>query len=153
MAEAGKEFGRGHPKASSKLDEAKPAERATRKVAAVGTGYSGSTLDKVDRIRDGRNRAAACGLAGVEPWEETFEGEDPDGYALLINIARRHLTKGQQAMVAARARSLSKQDMRSVGEQAGVSAARICRGRSRLRSGSRRRGCCRGGYRLTTADR
>lgn len=26
--------------------------RATRKVAAVGTGYSGSTLDKVDRIRD-----------------------------------------------------------------------------------------------------
>lgn len=29
----------------------KPAERETRKAAAVGTGYSGSTLDKVDKIR------------------------------------------------------------------------------------------------------
>ena len=38
---------------SSNLDEAAPASsRATRKVAAIGTGYSGSTLDKVDRIRD-----------------------------------------------------------------------------------------------------
>jgi ParB/RepB/Spo0J family partition protein len=55
-ADAGKEFGKGHPKASSNLDEAKPADRATRKVAAVGTGYSGSTLDKVDKIRDAAER-------------------------------------------------------------------------------------------------
>jgi len=42
---------------SSKLDEvAPPAARATRKVAAIGTGYSGSTLDKVDRIRDAAER-------------------------------------------------------------------------------------------------
>ena len=43
---------------SSKLDEVSPAPtaRATRKVAAVGTGYSGSTLDKVDRIRDAAER-------------------------------------------------------------------------------------------------
>ncbi len=41
---------------SSKLDEGAPADRATRKVAAVGTGYSGSTLDKVDRIRDAAER-------------------------------------------------------------------------------------------------
>lgn len=41
---------------SSKLDEVSRAAdapaRATRKVAALGTGYSGSTLDKVDKIRD-----------------------------------------------------------------------------------------------------
>lgn len=37
--------------ASPKLGEAKPDSR-TAKVAATGTGYSGSTLDKVDRIRD-----------------------------------------------------------------------------------------------------
>ncbi len=34
-------------KPSSKLDEGSTA-RATRKAAAAGTGYSGSTLDKVD---------------------------------------------------------------------------------------------------------
>lgn len=37
---------------SSNLDEVSQAERATRKAAAAGTGYSGSTLDKVDKIRD-----------------------------------------------------------------------------------------------------
>ncbi|MEV8636561.1 ParB N-terminal domain-containing protein [Streptosporangium sp. NPDC051023] len=37
---------------SAKLAEGSQADRETRKVAAVGTGYSGSTLDKVDRIRD-----------------------------------------------------------------------------------------------------
>lgn len=31
---------------------AERAARATRKIAAAGTGYSGSTLDKVDKIRD-----------------------------------------------------------------------------------------------------
>lgn len=53
-ADAGKEHGRGRPKASSNLDEAKPTPtaNATRKVAAIGTGYSGSTLDKVDEIRE-----------------------------------------------------------------------------------------------------
>lgn len=43
----------GKPKAdnaSPKLGEAKGRE--TAKVAAIGTGYSGSTLDKVDKIRD-----------------------------------------------------------------------------------------------------
>lgn len=38
---------------SSNLDEVEPAaRRATRKLSSVSTGYSGSTLDKVDEIRD-----------------------------------------------------------------------------------------------------
>ncbi|MGH8996030.1 MAG: ParB/RepB/Spo0J family partition protein [Acidimicrobiales bacterium] len=42
---------------SAKLAEGKSkSERETRKVAALGTGYSGSTLDKVDRIRDAAER-------------------------------------------------------------------------------------------------
>lgn len=60
-------------------------------------------LDAEGRILDGRNRYAACELANVEPSFETYDGDDPDGYALAVNIARRHLTKGQIAMVAARA--------------------------------------------------
>lgn len=46
----------GAQETSSNLDEVSPSVRATRKVAAVGTGYSGSTLDKVDRIRDAAER-------------------------------------------------------------------------------------------------
>ncbi|CAL9612626.1 hypothetical protein SUDANB1_05657 [Streptomyces sp. enrichment culture] len=38
--------------ASPSVGEAKGGESRTAKVAAIGTGYSGSTLDKVDRIRD-----------------------------------------------------------------------------------------------------
>lgn len=60
-------------------------------------------LDDQGRILDGRNRNAACELAGVEPWVEDYKGEDPDGYALSVNINRRHLDKGQQGMVIARA--------------------------------------------------
>ncbi len=37
---------------SAKLAEVSATARETRKVAAIGTGYSGSTLDKVDDIRD-----------------------------------------------------------------------------------------------------
>lgn len=60
-------------------------------------------LDTEGRILDGRNRVAACELAGVEPQFTTYDGDDPDGYALAVNIARRHLTKGQQAMIIAAA--------------------------------------------------
>lgn len=59
-------------------------------------------LDSQNRILDGRNRYAACQLAGVEPAFTTYDGDDPDGYVLAANIARRHMTKGQQAMVVAR---------------------------------------------------
>ncbi|MGH3635612.1 MAG: ParB/RepB/Spo0J family partition protein, partial [Mycobacterium sp.] len=67
------------------------------------------TLDTEGRILDGRNRHAACAIAGIEPSFTTYDGDDPDGYALAVNIARRHLTKGQQAMVAARASCFMKQ--------------------------------------------
>lgn len=54
---AGTERGRG-AKASANLAEAtpKPAGREVRKAASTGTGYSGSTLDKVDKIRDAAER-------------------------------------------------------------------------------------------------
>jgi hypothetical protein len=53
---------------------------------------------------------------------------DPDGYALMVNIARRHMTKGQQAMVIARAQSLvSKEHGAQVtaAKAAGISEARV----------------------------
>ncbi|WP_331723458.1 ParB/RepB/Spo0J family partition protein [Streptomyces atratus] len=44
--------GRAVATSANLAEVAPPAARETRKVAALGTGYSGSTLDKVDRIRD-----------------------------------------------------------------------------------------------------
>lgn len=38
------------------MDEGSATARATRKIAATGTGYSGSTLDKVRTIRDAGER-------------------------------------------------------------------------------------------------
>lgn len=64
-------------------------------------------LDPQGRVLDGRNRLAACELAGVEPAFETYEGDDPDGYALAVNIARRHLTTGARAIIAAKAARLN----------------------------------------------
>lgn len=48
----------GRPNTSPNLGEVSAGRKAkeTAKVAALGTGYSGSTLDKVDRIRDAAER-------------------------------------------------------------------------------------------------
>ena len=58
-----------------------------------------------DRVLDGRNRLAACGLAGIKPrflkWRA--EGTSPVEWAISSNLKRRHLSKGQQVAVAIRA--------------------------------------------------
>lgn len=58
-------------------------------------------VDDQDRILDGRNRLAACEIAGIEPEFEVYKGDDPAGYALATNVHRRMLSKGQRAMLIA----------------------------------------------------
>lgn len=53
-------------------------------------------------ILDGRNREAACALLGIDAWTKAYEGNDPLGFVLSLNLRRRHLTESQRAMVAAR---------------------------------------------------
>ena len=50
---------------------------------------------------DGRNRLAACELAGVEPTFSNLDGRDPLAFIVGANLARRDLTKGQKAMAMA----------------------------------------------------
>ena len=57
-------------------------------------------VDSDGRILDGRNRHAACLIAGVEPTFETYDG-DPVAYVLSANTHRRHMSTGALAMATA----------------------------------------------------
>ncbi len=50
-----------------------------------------------DTLLDGRNRLAACKLAGVEPTFTEYAGDSPVAYIMSVNLHRRHLEKGQLA--------------------------------------------------------
>jgi 16S rRNA G966 N2-methylase RsmD len=59
-------------------------------------------LDHDGRLLDGRNRLAACRLAGVEPRYATIAVSDAVAFVLSLNLHRRHLTTGQRALLALR---------------------------------------------------
>ena len=52
-------------------------------------------------VLDGRNRLRACKAAGIEPDFLKFDGDDPLGFVLSMNLHRRHLTPSQCSMVGA----------------------------------------------------
>lgn len=60
-------------------------------------------------VIDGRNRILACRRAGVEPVTETYRGNDPLGLAIGLNVNRRHLSKSQLAIAAARCMPMYKE--------------------------------------------
>jgi ParB-like nuclease domain len=84
-------------------------------------------LDDEGRIVDGRNRDAACRIAGITPEYTTLNGHDPVAFILSQNIARRHLNKGQQAILVLRARSSESEDdsRGNVASLLGISEARL----------------------------
>ncbi|MEY9961779.1 ParB N-terminal domain-containing protein [Streptacidiphilus sp. MAP5-52] len=90
--------------------------------------------DANDQILDGRSRLEACRKAGVKPQFTVYDGSaDPGDYALSANLHRRTLSRGQAAMIAVKACSVSEQQQRSdsersarsVSERAGLSLGRV----------------------------
>lgn len=53
------------------------------------------------KILDGRNRWAACKIAGVTPKTQEYKGDEPTAFAVALNDRRRHMNKGSLAAVAA----------------------------------------------------
>jgi hypothetical protein len=54
------------------------------------------------QLVDGRNRLAACAIAGVEPrFDRLPKNVDPRDYIISANVTRRDLTKGQKALAVA----------------------------------------------------
>ena len=60
-------------------------------------------IDDDNQILDGRNRQAACQMAGITPVYETFIGSESDKFAYVasLNLHRRHLNENQRAKIAA----------------------------------------------------
>jgi hypothetical protein len=54
------------------------------------------------KILDGRNRYRAAQVAGVPCPTRVFDGDDPVGFVISLNVTRQHLTTSQRAMIAAR---------------------------------------------------
>ena len=75
-------------------------------------------VDGQNVLVDGRNRREACQWAGVIPDYVLLDGQDPVTYILSANINRRHMTKGQRAIVVARIRLVSNQTVREAANQA-----------------------------------
>lgn len=59
-------------------------------------------VDEAGLVLDGRNRATACRMLGIEPRVEVFSGSDAEklDYVVSLNLSRRHLDSGQRALVA-----------------------------------------------------
>lgn len=53
-------------------------------------------------VLDGKHRLRACEALGIEPRFEEYTGDDPAGFVLSENVHRRHLSKGQAAIAAAK---------------------------------------------------
>ena len=79
---------------------AEELERLAADIAENGLRHP-VVLDREGRVLDGRNRLAACEIAGVTAETVTYEGDDLAAFVLSANVARRHLTTGQQAMSTA----------------------------------------------------
>ena len=51
-------------------------------------------------LLDGRNRMAACDIAGVEPRFVEYDGDSPVSFIIGANLKRRHLEQGQKIALA-----------------------------------------------------
>ena len=54
------------------------------------------------QILDGRHRYRACCDLGIEPVTKEIDAKDPLRLVFTLNLQRRHLDKGQVAMIAAK---------------------------------------------------
>ena len=81
------------------------------------------------QILDGRNRYAACRIAGfpIENSITQYEGSDPIGYMISANLRRRHLEVGARAMIAAKLATATVGGDHSTNSTNGVPVAQVAK--------------------------
>lgn len=82
-------------------------------------------LDRDGVVLDGRNRLAACKRAGIESRFTTYDGDNPTRLSFSNNVVRRHISKGQQAMITAMACSVSGHSLRTQAKLHDISRSRL----------------------------
>lgn len=60
-----------------------------------------------NKVLDGRHRYDACQETGTQPAFREYEGDDPVGFVVALNLKRRHLNESQRSYVAANLANLS----------------------------------------------
>jgi ParB/RepB/Spo0J family partition protein len=108
-------------------------ENGLREPLVIAEIADKETGEITTQLVDGRNRRAACKLAGVTPAMRMLNGEDPTAFVLSANIHRRNLTAGQRAMAIAMVRPPQKGGRsKTVPEMEGFSKQRIADARAVL---------------------
>jgi len=80
------------------------------------------------KILDGVNRYHACLETGIEPLLKDYEGTDPLGFVISMNLRRRHLNETQRAMVAAKIATMrqgARTDLSPIDERSQENAATL----------------------------
>ena len=80
------------------------------------------------KILDGVNRYRACLETGIEPSLKDYEGTDPLGFVISMNLRRRHLNETQRAMVAAKIATMrqgARTDLSPIDERSQENAATL----------------------------
>jgi hypothetical protein len=73
-----------------------------RRVAPLCAKYPRAVVLHEGKILDGRNRCRAAREAGVPCPTRIYQGDDPLGFVISMNLKRGHLNESQRAMAAAR---------------------------------------------------
>jgi len=77
------------------------------------------------QILDGRHRYRACLEISLEPRFRQYDGDDPAGYVISLNLHRRHLNTSQRAVVAAQLANLPRGGDRSKAQICGLTHAQV----------------------------
>jgi Bifunctional DNA primase/polymerase, N-terminal len=96
-----------HPAAELFPLQAEGPDYQALKEDIAANGLRVPVLTYQGKVLDGRRRLRACRELGVQAPCREWDGRgSPVGLVLSLNVARRHLTESQRAMVAARAKPL-----------------------------------------------
>lgn len=78
-----------------------PSEFQSLKADIQANGQLETIVLYDGKVLDGRHRYTACKEIGIETKTRIYEGSDPVGYVISLNLKRRHMNESQRSMVAA----------------------------------------------------